>query len=163
MLPSRLPRRCVRTARRRDSGIRMRFLPLGLLVLVSAAISFGGCYEPRRGNPVDYFHYEHSIGVSPDYGHVCMQTYVNRSHLRVGLERLDLHDGDLDGKLQTQRMDRVVLTSYIDIEDPPENAVRTIEDIRDYDALFQKVIEAARSGAKTIEIEGRTYKIRPLS
>jgi hypothetical protein len=142
------------------------WLPIGFLLTfalaLGAAFLIGGCYEHKRGNPVDTFHYEHSISVTSDYSHVSVMTYVNRTQWRVGFRREDLYDGNRDGTLTTVGMDRVQITEYIDVEDPPENAVRRDGDIRNFDELFQRLVAEVRGGKKKIEIDGRVYLVRFL-
>lgn len=137
-------------------------LALSLALTLGAALLIGGCYEHQRGNPVDAFHYEHSISVSPDHSHLSVLTYVNRTQWRVGFRREDFYDGNRDGTLTTPGMDRVQITEYVDIEDPPENAVRRDGDIRNHDELFQRLLADIRGGKQTIEIEGRSYRVRFL-
>ncbi|MCK4306307.1 MAG: hypothetical protein KAY24_18850, partial [Candidatus Eisenbacteria sp.] len=134
-----------------------------ILAVAGALLLSSGCYERRSGNPVDGFHYSHSITVRADYSAVSIQTYINRTHLKVGYRREDLYDGNRDGELTTPGMDRVAITDYIDVEDPPDEAVRTKGDITDYDALFKKIIEAVKSGKKEYEIEDRPYVLRLFS
>jgi len=121
-----------------------------------------GCYEPRTGDPVDAYHYEHVIMVFPDGSHIGIKTFVNRSHLQVGTRFEDLFDGDRDGKLATPGMDRVQITEYMRVEDPPEAATRSTGDLRDYDELFQQIQEAVKAGRGDFRIEDRTYRIRML-
>ncbi len=132
----------------------------GLLIV---ALSTAGCYEHRPGNPVDQYHYDHVITVDPDYAHFNVKTYINRTHLKVGLRFEDLFDGDRDGRLSTPGMDRVQITDYMSVEDPPEAAERRVGEIRNYDEMFQRVIEAAKAGRERIVLDDRDYEIRILS
>ena len=135
----------------------------GMLLTLGLMIPTSGCYRYEGGNPVDRFHYEHFIAVAKDYSCLSIQTYVNRSPLEVGYKREDLYDGDRDGKLETPGADRVIITEYAHVEDPIEQAVRGRGEIRDYDDLFQKIIQAASEGHKKLVIDGRTYRFRILS
>ncbi|MBD3235914.1 MAG: hypothetical protein GF330_04360 [Candidatus Eisenbacteria bacterium] len=137
-------------------------LALSLVVTLGAAWLLGGCYEHKRGNPVDAFHYDHFVSVTSDHSHISVMTYVNRTQWRVGFRREDLYDGNRDGKLETPGMDRVQITEYVDVEDPPENAVRRDGDIRDYDDLFQRLIGEIRAGKAEVTIQQREYEVRYL-
>lgn len=145
---------------------RRRIGGAGILVLVAAGLFVllaPGCYKPSRGNPVDQFHYEHSITVTQDYGHVLIQTYMNRNQWLVGLHREDLYDGDHDGVMTTPGLDRVFLTEYNDVEDPPESAQRSEGELQNYNELFQKILEAAKAGKKTFRNENRDYRLSVTS
>jgi hypothetical protein len=142
---------------------KMRRWPLALVALGMLLALQSGCYDHQRGNPVDRLHYEHTIDVRNDYSHVRIQTYVNRTQWRVGLQREDLYDGDRDGALASPGMDRVSIIHYADIEDPPEAAERRAGDLRDYDSLFQEILEAAQAGKKSFSIEGRDYELNLVS
>jgi len=136
-------------------SLRRRIGGAGALVLVVAGaltLLAPGCYTPSRGNPVDQFHYQHSITVTQDYGHVLIQTYVNRNQWLVGLHREDLYDGDHDGVLTTPGLDRVFITEYANIEDPPEKAARSEGELQNYNAIFQKILE----GDDARVVHGRT-------
>jgi len=133
-----------------------------MIGLLAAMLLTSGCHNNVRGDPVSRFQYEHTITVSPDRSHFSVQTYINRTQWRVGSRREDLYDGNRDGTLITPGMDRVAITDYIDIEDPPENAVRRSGDIRDYDELFQTLLAAVNSDKKSVKIEDRDYEIRFL-
>ena len=139
---------------------RGRTLLAATALLVGAAT---GCYEQRSGNPVDTHHYEHVITVFPDRSHVGIKTYVNRSHLQVGIRFEDLFDGDRDGKLITPGMDRAHVADYLGVDDPPEAATRSTGDLPDYDQLFQRILEAVTAGRGSFTIEDRRYEIRVLS
>ena len=146
-------------------GTRRRALrPLGAALALVLALPLLGanCRDRERGDPVDQHHYEHTMTLSRDYSSVAIHTFVNRTHLLVGLRREVLYDGDRDGALATPGMDRVSITDYMDVEDPPEKAIHTKGEIRDYDELFQSIVEAARSGKDDFEIEDRTYDFRYL-
>jgi hypothetical protein len=136
-------------------------LVLGSLLILGSLLT--GCYDHRSGNPVDRYHYEHSIVIRPDESAITIKTFVNRTHLKVGFRREDLYDGNRDGELTTPGMDRVLITDYMDVEDPPEAAVRTRGEIRDYDELFRRILEATRSGREIFEIEDRRYSLRQFS
>jgi hypothetical protein len=139
------------------------YLAAVLLMLISAATILGGCREHSRGDPVNRYHYEHFISVASDRAHMSIQTYIGRSQWEVGFRREDLYDGDRDGKLSTPGLDRVIITDYVDIEDPPDEAVRRSGELRDYNALFQNVLKAFTRGEETFEIEDRIYEFRVLS
>jgi hypothetical protein len=132
----------------------------GALLLGGAVALISGCYKPTRGNPVDEFHYVHSITVARDYSQASIQTYVNRTQWKVGLRREDLFDGDHDGTLTRPGMDRVFVTEYDNVEDPPESAVRSAGEIEAYDARFREILEAARAGKKTFAIDKIEYEMR---
>lgn len=133
-------------------------LATGLLVTLAL-----GCYEPRSGDPVGTYHYEHVITVFPDGAHIGIKTFVNRTHLQVGKRLEDLFDGDRDGQLTTPGMDRVQIADYMKVEDPPEAAERRTGDLRDYDELFQRIQAAVKAGRSKFEFQERTYRIRTLS
>ena len=134
----------------------------GLVLVVAGTLALlaPGCYTPSRGNPVDQFHYQHSITVTQDYGHVLIQTYVNRNQWLVGLNREDLYDGDHDGVLTTVGMDRFFITEYTNVEDPPEKAERSEGELQNYNELFQKILEAVKAGKKIYRHENREYELR---
>ena len=134
-----------------------------LLALLLPGIFSSGCYDHSRGDPVDRYHYDHTITVVSDHSHVTIQTYINRTHLKVGLKREDLYDGNRDGELTTEGMDRVAITDYVDVEDPSDDAVRRQGELRDYDSIFRGILEAVNSGKNRFTIEDRTYKIRLVS
>jgi hypothetical protein len=115
------------------------------------------------GDPVDKYHYIHTILVTGDFSSVSIQTYINRTQWQVGLQREDLYDGDRDGALSTAGMDRVAITDYVDIQDPAGQAVRRVGELRDYDALFKQVIAAAKAGKASMKIEDRRYEFRYIS
>jgi len=127
------------------------------------AMLASGCYNPQRGAPADRLHYKHAILVRQDLSHVGIRTYVNRTHLTVGLQTEDLYDGDRDGALATDGMDRVAIADYVSVEDPPEAAVRRAGDLRNYDALFREILEAAREGKRSFKIESRSYSLQMYS
>jgi plasmid stabilization system protein ParE len=139
---------------------RTALIALATALFASLAL---GCYNPRSGDPVDDYHYEHVITIFPDGSHIGIRTYINRTHLQVGIRQEDLFDGDRDGKLTTPGMDRVQITDYMKVEDPPEAAERRTGDLRDYDQLYQQIQAAAKAGRSSFRIEDRTYKIRSLS
>lgn len=143
--------------RLRWAGIVLAALGVWLAVLPS------GCYDPQRGAPVDKLHYDHAILVRDDLSHVRIRTFINRTHLVVGLQTEDLYDGDRDGGLTTEGMDRVAIADYVNVEDPPDAAVRRTGDLRDYDSLFREILEAAREGQRSFKIEGRTYGLQMYS
>lgn len=137
-----------------------RALAIALTAVVGCAglSLLSGCgYDPSRGNPVDQWHYQHTIFVRNDYSQVSIQTYINRSQWSVGLERKDLYDGDRDGALATTGLDRVTITNYVKVEDPPDKSEITSGEISEYDAIFQEILAAAKAGKKDFKIEGRTY------
>jgi hypothetical protein len=149
-----------------SKSLRRRIGGAGVLVLMVAGaliLLTPGCYTPSRGNPVDQFHYQHSITVTQDYGHVMIQTYVNRNQWLVGLHREDLYDGDYDGVLTTVGMDRVFITEYANVEDPPESAERSEGELQNYNELFQKILEAVKAGKTTFRNENRDYELRMTS
>ena len=137
---------------------------MGLLVLATAFL-LGGCFgvDHTPGDPVDRYHYNHTIMVRSDFSSVSIQTYINRTQWQVGLHRTDLYDGDRDGTLATPGMDRVAITDYVDIEDKTTQAVRHAGELRDYDSLFKRVIAAAKAGQKSIKIEERRHEFRFIS
>ncbi len=139
----------------------------GCALLATAAcllvLAAPGCYEKRSGDPVDTHHYQHTITVFPDRSHVGIKTYVNRDHLQVGMHFEDLFDGDRDGKLASPGMDRVQITDYKRVEDPPESAERSIGELSDYDALFQQILQAVKDSRESLKVEERRYEIRVLS
>ena len=139
----------------------------GCALLASAAalllLAASGCQERQRGDPVTTHHYQHVITVFPDRSQVRIKTFVNQDHLQVGIHFEDLFDGDRDGKLATPGMDRVQITDYQRVEDPPDAAVRSVGEVGAYDALFQQILEAARNGRESLKIEERRYVIRVLS
>jgi hypothetical protein len=137
-----------------DAGRRV-LAAVGVLALLTP-----GCYTPSRGNPVDQFHYEHSITVAQDHSHVLVQTYLNRNQWQVGLRREDLYDGDHDGALTTEGMDRVFITEYTNVEDPPEQAKRSAGELQNYNELFQKILEAVQADKSIYRIENRDYQLR---
>jgi len=128
-----------------------------LLFLVLVA---NGCYTHSRGNPVDKYHYEHSITIIKDYSNLTIHTYINRSHLTVGFRMESLYDGNRDGELVTEGVDRVQITDYLDVEAPEEKAERIEGEIRNYDELFKDIIGAAKAGEKVFKIKELTYQIR---
>ena len=137
-----------------------RALAIALTAVVGCAglSLLSGCgYDPSRGNPVDQWHYQHTIFVRNDYSQVSIQTYINRTQWSVGLERKDLYDGDRDGALATTGLDRVTITNYVKVEDPPDKSEITSGEISEYDAVFQEILAAAKAGKKDFKIEGRTY------
>ena len=136
---------------------------LWICAALISLVFLGGCYDHRAGNPVDRHHYDHSIAVASDYSSVSIQTYINRTHLLVGLLREDLYDGDRDGELKTPGMDRVTITNYNDVEDPVSASERRQGEIRDFEAIFREIIGAAKSGKSSFKIEDRKYDIRLLS
>jgi len=138
-------------------------LALGLLSLFAATLIAGGCYEHSSGNPVDKHHYEHFISVAKNHAHMSIQTYISRSQWEVGFRREDIYDGNRDGELTTLGLDRVIVTDYVDVEDPPESAVRRKAEIRDYDGLFKEILGALNRGEKLFLIEDREYEFRILS
>jgi len=146
-------------ARRR----RLALAALGTLMAAVLALAPLGCYEHTRGNPVDKFHYDHTISVRKDFGHVRIQTYLNRTQWVVGLQREDIYDGDEDGALETPGMDRIQITLYGNVEDPPEAAERRQGELRNYNDLFQRILEAARAGQETFEHDGRDYELELYS
>jgi hypothetical protein len=133
------------------------------LMLGVSLVGLTGCYDPRRGNPVDRYHYEHTIFVLDDYSHARVQTFLARSHLEVGMKREDFYDGDRDGKLATPGMDRVQITEYRYVEDPPEKADRRDGDIAEYDTLFQEIIAAAKAKKTTFRIDSTEFKMELAS
>ncbi len=133
------------------------------LALFATAILTAGCYEHERGDPVDRYHYDHFISVAPDRAHLSIQTYIGRTQWEVGFRREDLYDGNRDGELATPGLDRVIITDYVDIEDPPEEAVRRNGEIRDYDELFQDILKALDRDKEEFEMDGRIYEFRVLS
>lgn len=139
----------------------------GCALLATAAtllvLAASGCYEKQSGDPVATNHYEHSITVFPDRSHVGIKTFVNRDHLQVGMHFEDLFDGDRDGKLASPGMDRVHITDYERVEDPPETAVRSVGEVGAYDELFQQILQAVEDGRKEMKIEERRYALRVLS
>jgi len=103
-------------------GTRRRALrPLGAALALVLALPLLGanCRDRERGDPVDQHHYDHTMTLSRDYSSVAIHTFINRTHLLVGLRREVLYDGDRDGALATPGMDRVSITNYMDVEDPP--------------------------------------------
>ncbi len=140
------------------TSIRSPFLWLMLAVVLAA-----GCYDHTRGNPVDRHHYDHTITVTSDYSQLTIRTYVNRTHLKVGVQLEDIYDGNRDGELTTDGMDRVWITNYASVEDPPESADRKVGEIRNYDDLFQRIIGAVKSGQPIYKRDDRTYRIRLIS
>ena len=145
------------------NGAKVILLAAGTLLLFSAASMLGGCYEHTRGNPVDRYHYKHFISVAADQSTMSIQTYIARTQWEVGFRREDLYDGNRDGELTTLGLDRVIITDYVDVEDPPESAVRRSGELRDYDSLFQSVIKAMNRSEKSYRIDERTYEFRILS
>ncbi len=133
-------------------------LAMGLVAILAL-----GCYEPRSGDPVGSYHYEHVITVFPDGSHIGIKTFVNRTHLQVGKRLEDLFDGDRDGQLTTPGMDRVQIADYMKVEDPPEAAERRSGDLRDYDELFRQIQSAVKAGRTKFKFQDRTYRIRTLS
>ncbi len=140
-------------------------LALGIVAIAGVAlVGMNGCgYDPSRGNPVDQFHYDHVIFVRNDYSQVSIQTYINRTQWQVGLERKDLYDGDRDGALTTAGLDRVAITTYQRVEDPPEQADIMQGDIANYDSIFKEILGAAKAGKKDYKMDGRTYEFRFIS
>lgn len=139
------------------------FILIGGLVL-AGNLPLAGCgYDHTRGNPVDQWHYQHMIFLRRDFSQVSIQTYINRTQWKVGLQRQDLYDGDRDGALETAGMDRVAITDYVNVEDPPEKAIVNTGELRDYDALFKEVIGAAKAGMSKHTIEGREYEFHYIS
>ncbi|MFH1143427.1 MAG: hypothetical protein V1774_02670 [Candidatus Eisenbacteria bacterium] len=120
-------------------------------------------YDHTRGNPVDQWHYDHTIFVRKDFSAVSIQTYINRTQWNVGLQREDLYDGNLDGILETPGMDRVVITEYTNVEDPPETAVLRTGELRDYNDVFKEIIGAAKAGEKGFTIGERQYDFHFVS
>jgi hypothetical protein len=140
-----------------------RALTIALIAVVGwAGLSLlSGCgYDPSRGDPVGQWHYEHTIFVRNDYSQVSIQTYINRTQWSVGLERKDLYDGDRDGALATAGLDRVTITNYVKVEDPPEKSEIKSGEISEYDAIFKEILAAAKAGKKDFKIAGRTYVFR---
>ena len=133
---------------------------LGLAILAALAVLAPGCYQPQRGNPVDQFHYEPSITVTTDHSHVIIQTYLNRNQWQVGLRREDLFDGDHDGALTSPGMDRVFITEYTNVEDPPDQAQRSEGEIANYAQTFKDVLQAIADGKKTFKFDNREYALR---
>jgi hypothetical protein len=133
---------------------------LGLAILGTLAVLAPGCYQPVRGNPVDTFHYEPSITVTTDHTHVIIQTYLNRNQWQVGLRREDLFDGDHDGALTSPGMDRVFITEYANVEDPPSSAQRSEGEIQNYAQTFKDVLQALAEGKKVFRIDKRDYPLR---
>jgi hypothetical protein len=139
-----------------------RLLP-PLLVLLLLQLHTSGCYNNVRGDPVDRYHYQHTITVAPDHSSIVIQTFLNRTHLRVGLRREALYDGDRDGELSTPGYDRVAIVDYEDVEAPPEAAEYSTGRIRDYADRFKEILEAVRSGAEELKLDDRTYIISTIS
>jgi hypothetical protein len=133
---------------------------LGLAIL---GVLAPGCYQPVRGNPVDQFHYESSITVTKDHTHVIIQTYLNRNQWQVGLRREDLYDGDDDGALTTEGMDRVFITEYTNVEDPPDKAQRSEGELPNYAQTFKNVLQALAEGKKTFRVDKRDYPMHVTS
>ncbi|MBM3317038.1 MAG: hypothetical protein FJY75_04215 [Candidatus Eisenbacteria bacterium] len=156
-----LPARKGIVARLTRLSARPAVAPAALCAILAVLAS--GCYNPQRGAPVDRLHYQHAILVREDLSHVGIRTYINRTHLAVGLQTEDLYDGDRDGTLATEGMDRVAIADYVNVEDPPEAAVRRAGDLRNYDALFREILEAAREGKSSFRIESRTYSLQMYS
>ena len=141
-----------------------RWLAVTLFFALLAPLLLGnGCYNHDRGNPVDKFHYEHSITIVADYSNLTIHTYLNRDHLTVGYRRESLYDGDRDGELTTDGVDRVQITDYLDVEAPAAEAERIIGEIRNYSELFRNILNAAKAGEKSFDIDGRPHKIRYIS
>ena len=152
--------------KRRVSGrgrMGAAWLAVGLLGLFGAALVVNGCYDHSSGNPVDKHHYKHFISVAKDHAHLSIQTYISRSQWEVGFRSEDLYDGNRDGKLTTPGLDRVIVTDYVDVEDPPESAVRRKAEIRDYDGLFKEILGALNRGEKKFLLQNREYEFRILS
>lgn len=140
-----------------------RLVPLmSLAAILAIALLAGGCFRPQRGDPVDAYHYEHTVTVNPDLSYISIKTYINRTQWRVGFRREDLYDGDRDGALTTPGMDRADVTDYIDVEDPPESAVRQPGEISEYNDLFKRLVAEIKGGATEVKIEDRTYLVRHL-
>ncbi len=135
-------------------------LTAALALLGGVALLTPGCYKPVRGNPVDQFHYLPSITVTQDHTHVIIQTYLNRNQWQVGLRREDLYDGDKDGKLESPGMDRVFITEYANVEDPPDKAQRSEGELPNYNQTFQDVLKAVGEGKRAFRIDKRDYELR---
>ncbi len=153
------------TRRTLGSGPLARAITLGtgILLMLTVPVLIDGCYKPTRGDPVDAFHYEHEIKVARDLTHVIVQTYVNRTHLQVGIHREDLFDGDRDGNLQTPGLDRIEIADYDKIDASLESAVRSTGELANYDELFRNILAAAKAGRKTFRIESRNYRVSLFS
>jgi len=148
----------------RIRGIRRMSLVLLVCTLAVAAGTLAGCgYDPSRGDPVDKWHYQHTIFLRKDFTQVSIQTYVNTTQWVVGLERQDLYDGDRDGSLETAGMDRVEITKYRNVEDSPDKAVLESGQLSDYNDLFKKIVGAAKAGDTKYKIENREYRLEYVS
>ena len=137
-----------------------RMAPALLAGLIGlAGLALAGCsgYRHTRGNPVEDGHYQQTIYLRRDLSQVSIQTYVNRTQWVVGIHREDLYDGDHDGALETPGMDRVVVTDYMDVEDPPEKRIVRSGELREYNDLFKEIVAAAKAGREKFKIEDREY------
>jgi hypothetical protein len=143
--------------------IRYCFMAVTLFCLVTPLLIGNGCYNHQRGNPVDTFHYEHSVTIVSDYSNLTIHTYLNRDHLTVGYRRESLYDGDRDGQLVSEGIDRVQITDYLDVEASQDDAERITGEIRNYDELFRNILNAAKSGDTSFMIDDRPHKIRFIS
>ncbi len=147
---------------RSGSGLSRLAIAAFFCLLVSTLITTG-CYNHSRGNPVDKHHYEHSITVVSDYSNLTIHTYLNRSHLRVGHRLESLYDGNRDGELTAEGIDRVQITDYIEVEAEENRAERITGEIRNYDQLFRDIISAVKAGDKVFVHENRKYELKIIS